>query len=84
MSRLPINLSGDLKALVDGGYELDIVSGHLVIYNVPYVNGQKQVKRGALVSLLDLAGDVTTTPSTHVDCSPGSIPATAKAASFVR
>lgn len=66
MSRLPISRSDDLKALVDDGYELDIVSGHLVIYNVPYVNVQKQVKWGNLVSTLDLAGDVTTKPGTHV------------------
>ena len=66
MSRRPISRSDDLKALVDDGYEIDIVSDHLVIYNVPYVDARKHVKRGTLVSTLDLAGDVTTTPSTHV------------------
>lgn len=74
MSPPPINRSDDLKALVDDGYELDIVSGHLVIYNVPYVNARKQVKRGVLVSTLDLAGDVTTTPSTHVALFAGEHP----------
>ena len=69
-----INRSPDLKALMDDGYEIDIVSGHLVIHNVPYVNGQKRVKRGALVSTLDLAGDVTTTPSTHVAMFAGEHP----------
>lgn len=66
MSRQLISRSDDLTTLVDDGYELDIVSGHLVIYNVPYVNAQKQVKRGTLVSTLDLAGDITKTPGTHV------------------
>jgi hypothetical protein len=74
MSRLLINRNHDLKALVDDGYELDIVSGHLVIYNVPYVNTGKQVKRGTLVSTLDLAGDVTTTPSNHVALFAGEHP----------
>ena len=74
MSRQLINRSLDLKALVDDGYEVDVKSGHLVIYNVPYVNAQKQVKRGVLVSTLDLTGDVTTTPSTHVAMFAGEHP----------
>lgn len=74
MSRQPISRSSDLKALVDDGYEIDIVSGHLVVHNVPYVNSEKQVKRGALVSTLDLAGDETTTPSTHVAMFAGEHP----------
>lgn len=69
-----INRSPDLKSLMDDGYEIDIMSGHLVIFNVPYVNGQKQVKRGVLVSTLDLAGDITTTPSTHVAMFAGEHP----------
>lgn len=66
MSQQLISRSPDLKALVDDGYEVGIVSGHLVIYNVPYVNADKEVRRGTLVSTLDLASDVTTKPSTHV------------------
>lgn len=65
MSRQLISHSADLTALVDDGYEVGIVSGHLVIHNVPYVNARKQVRRGTLVSALDLAGDVTTVPRTH-------------------
>ena len=41
---------------------------------IRYVNAQKQVKRGALVSTLDLAGDITTTPSTHVALFAGAHP----------
>ena len=59
---------------MDDGYEIDVRLGHLVIYNVPYVNTQKQVRRGALVSTLDLAGDVTATPSTHVAMFAGEHP----------
>lgn len=43
-----------------------IKSGHLVLYNVPYVNGQKEVKRGTLISVLDLNGDETIKPKSHV------------------
>lgn len=66
MSHSLINRSPDLKALVDDGFEIGIVEGHLVVYKVPYVNARKQVKRGTIVSTLDLVGDATTRPSTHV------------------
>ena len=42
------------------------MSGHLVVSNVPYVGSDKKIKRGTLVSVLDLAGDQTAEPSTHV------------------
>tara|TARA_Y100000815_G_scaffold210811_1_gene195258 strand:- start:841 stop:1968 length:1128 start_codon:yes stop_codon:yes gene_type:complete len=45
---------------------MEVRSGFLVMKDVPYVDSQKRVRRGMLVSKLDLAGDVTTTPSTHV------------------
>lgn len=74
MSRELINRSPDLKALMDDGYEVDIVSGHLVIRNVPYVTPDRQVKRGALVSTLVLAGDVTASPVDHVVMFSGQYP----------
>ena len=74
MSSSPISRSSDLKALLDDGYELEIRSGHLVIHNVPYVNADKQVKCGKLVSVLDLAGDETTKPSTHIALFAGEFP----------
>ena len=74
MSPSPISRSPDLKALADDGYDIDIVSGHLAIRDVPYVNSRQQVKRGLLVSTLDLAGDVATRPSTHVVMFSGEYP----------
>ena len=74
MSALPINRSPDLSALAGDGYDVDIVAGHLVIRDVPYVNANRQVKRGVLVSTLDLAGDVTTRPKTHVVLFGGEYP----------
>ena len=74
MSRSPINHSPDLKALADDGYDVAIVSGYLVIRDVPYVNAGRQVKLGILVSTLDLSGDVTTRPSTHVAMFAGEHP----------
>ena len=65
MSRQLISRNADLKALQDDGYEVAIQAGHLVLRNVPYVNAQKQVKRGALISVLELSGDATVKPSDH-------------------
>ncbi|WP_123035835.1 ThiF family adenylyltransferase [Haliea alexandrii] len=66
MSQQLISHSPDLKQLVDDGFEVEIVAGHLVIHNIPYVDGQGKVKRGKLVSVLDLSGDRTVQPNTHV------------------
>ncbi len=66
MSQQPISLSPDLKKLRDEGYEIDIVSGFLVMRSVPYVNSKQEVKLGDLVSELTLAGDKTIKPNTHV------------------
>ncbi|OGC93170.1 MAG: hypothetical protein A2W25_06015 [candidate division Zixibacteria bacterium RBG_16_53_22] len=66
MSQQLINRSTDLKRLQDEGYDVEVRSGYLLIKNVPYVNFNKEIKLGTLVSVLTLAGDVTTTPNTHV------------------
>jgi uncharacterized protein DUF6791/ThiF family protein len=66
MSQRLINLSEDLKRLRDEGYDLKVKSNYLIVGSVPYVNSAKKVKLGTLVSELNLAGDVTTKPNTHV------------------
>ncbi|MHA6268381.1 ThiF family adenylyltransferase [Aliiroseovarius sp. CAU 1755] len=62
MSRRLINLNSDLKALEKDGYEVAIKGDHLVVSNVPYVSASGEVKRGALVSILELRGDKTVSP----------------------
>src|SRR5204862_5138879 len=66
MSNALINHSDDLRRLRDEGYEVEVRGGFLLVGAIPYVNGQQQVLTGTLVSELTLAGDVTTTPGTHV------------------
>lgn len=66
MSQPLINRSVDLKRLQDEGYHVEIQSSYLLIKDVPYVNSARKVRLGTLVSELTLAGNVTTTPSTHV------------------
>ena len=66
MSLPLISRSVDLAKLRNEGYEVEIRAGHLVIGEVPYVNTNREVKRGTLVSELTLGGNVTARPSTHV------------------
>lgn len=62
-----INHSPDLKRLQDEGYELEVKGGYLLIHHIPYVNHQREVKYGILVSELSLANSQRTIkPSTHV------------------
>lgn len=66
MSNLQIDRSSDLKRLQDEGYNIEIREGHLLVKDVPYVNEKKEVKRGVLISTLNVNNDVTQPPETHV------------------
>lgn len=66
MSRKLINHSADLKRLRDEGYFIQIERGFLVMREVPYVDRERNVRLGTLISTLTLAGDVTQPPDTHV------------------
>lgn len=66
MSQQPISLSPDLQRLREDGYDISIEAGYLVLKDVPYLNPQREVRRGMLVAKLDLNGDVTVRPSDHV------------------
>jgi hypothetical protein len=66
MSQQLINRSPDLKQLRDESYDIEIRSGHLLLKSVPYVNAQREIRRGTLVTPLgDVSGDVTHQPSDH-------------------
>ncbi|MEQ1808445.1 MAG: ThiF family adenylyltransferase [Terricaulis sp.] len=66
MSQKLFSHNPDLKRLREEGYFVQIVGGHLVMREVPYVNAQRRVGRGTLISTLSLAGDITQRPDTHV------------------
>lgn len=66
MSTSPLSRSPDLKRLRDEGYFVQIQGGLLVMREVPYVDAQRRVRYGTLISTLNLAGDVTRPPDTHV------------------
>lgn len=74
MSQSLINHSPDLKKLQDEGYEVEIRSGHLLVKSIPYLDSNKKVKSGVLISTLTLAGDTTVKPDTHVVSFAGDYP----------
>lgn len=67
MSQKLVSLSPDLSRLRADGYDVAIgKSGHLFVSNVPYVNFRREVKLGIIISDLDLAGENTVPPKSHV------------------
>ena len=78
MSHAPFNRSADLKRLRDEGYFVQIRGGFLIMRDVPYVDVQKEVRTGTLISSLNLAGDETRTPDTHVVYFDGDYPCSAE------
>src|SRR5208283_1293327 len=60
-----LSLSADLRRLRDDGYYVEIRGAYLLVKEIPYVNSNREVKRGILVSTLNLAGDVTIKPDDH-------------------
>lgn len=72
-SRLVPN-SPDLARLVQDGFAVRIVNGFLVVDDIPFVDDNAQVQWGSLLCPLDLSGDTTAPPGTHVMCFVGGVP----------
>lgn len=77
MSRALFSLNPDLARLRSEGYFMRIRGSFLVMLEVPYVDAQRQVRFGTLVSTLDMAGDRTRKPETHVMNWDGDFPCNA-------
>lgn len=54
-----------LRDLDETGYLIDFVGGYLVIYGLPYLDGQGGLQYGDWVSPLDLDGAIIGPPSNH-------------------
>lgn len=61
-----INRSHDLRRLWEEGYEIEIKGAYLLMHHIPYLNQAGEIKFGVLVSNLNLAGEQTHVPDTHV------------------
>lgn len=77
MSRELFSRNSDLARLRSEGYFVRIEGNLLVMREVPYVDAQRRVRTGTLVSALDLAGDQTRRPETHVIHWDGDFPCNA-------
>lgn len=77
MSLELINRSPDLKRLREEGYFIQIRGGLLLMRDVPYVDSERQVRTGTLISTLNVAGEVARTPETHVMNFDGEFPCAA-------
>jgi hypothetical protein len=65
MSRRLFDLNPELKRLRDEGYNVAISNGFLIMQDVPYVNSNREIKRGFLATPLLLANDKTQPPDSH-------------------
>jgi len=75
MSHALISRNPDLRRLRDEGYSLEVRKAHLLVHDVPYLDASRQVRRGTLVSSLNMVGgDRTARPDTHVAYFIGSHP----------
>jgi hypothetical protein len=77
MSHPAFNLSPDLKRLREEGYFVQIIGGLLVMRHVPYVDANRQVRSGTLISTLNLAGDIAQKPDPHTIYFDGDYPCNA-------
>jgi hypothetical protein len=67
MSHQLVSRSPDLQHLLTDGFEVEIIGGRFLrVGNVPYVTAKMEIARGALVTELTLAGEVTTRPADHI------------------
>jgi hypothetical protein len=74
MSLKPFDRSADLRRLREEGYFVQLWNGFLVMREVPYVDAERQVRSGTLISSLTMAGDQTQPPDTHVVSFDGEYP----------
>lgn len=75
MSQRLIGRSGDLRRLRDEGYGVNVADGGaLVVHPVPFLDAEGQICVGALICDLDVSGDRTTKPRSHVAYFAGGTP----------
>jgi hypothetical protein len=66
MSQPPVNPSPDIVRLINEGYEVEIRGAFLLVSHVPYVDANKTVQYGTLVSPLKIAVDRIEPPENHL------------------
>src|SRR6516165_3674456 len=68
----------DLRRLHEEGFEIEVHGAFIVIRAIPYVNDQREVRRGILVAPLHVNIDETFKPTNHVVMFSGDYPCDAQ------
>ncbi len=66
MSHQLISRSKDLQRLQDEGFEIQIRDGYLIVYGIPFINSNQEVKLGILIAQLTIANGQVSKPVTHI------------------
>jgi molybdopterin/thiamine biosynthesis adenylyltransferase len=74
MSRELIDLNGDLKRLEDANFAVIIKGDFLLIDQIPFVSSDRLIKRGCLVSTLQMVDGRTVRPADHTAFFMGGVP----------
>lgn len=74
MSQQVINRSPDVKKLRDQGYEVEIRGAYLLLHHVPYLNSDRTIGFGTLISDIRIAGNKVDKPINHVVHFAGNYP----------
>lgn len=53
MQQKLISLNPDLKRLDDDKYKFEVIGGHILVHQIPYLNSERQIKFGTLVAVLN-------------------------------
>lgn len=74
MSTAPLARDEDLRRLLDDGYDVSLIDGHLVVKQVPYVTAEKVVAYGLLAYPVTVSGDRVVSDTDHRIWFGGSMP----------
>lgn len=65
MSTAPLARDADLRRLLEDGYDVTLVGGHLLVRHIPYVTADKAVAYGALAYPVAVSGDQIVSETDH-------------------
>ena len=74
MFRELVSHNGDLWQLVEKGYAIAFDSNHLVVRDIPYLDGQGELQMGAIVANLEFIDQERVTQTDHQIFFAGSVP----------
>ena len=69
-----VNRNPDLGRLVEAGYAVAFDSGHLIVRDIPYVNSQGELRKGAIVTLLEFIDGERVRQTDHQVFFAGEVP----------